>query len=244
MTCKQAVLLAAGSGSRLRERTEAKHKCMVEVAGTPIVDNLYDALETLGIEELVVVTGYLREVLTDHLQSRERNLRLRFVENEHHAATNNIYSLWLARELIEPPFLLLECDVFLEPAVLQPLLVPDRMLVSTYTQDMDGTGVAVSARGDVTRLVLGRNMRKEDRSTLRKTVNLYSFSRSTWSEQLEPASREHIEAGDVDCFYEAALGCRIETGGVRMTAIDVTDKKWIEIDSPEDLTRAETMFSR
>jgi len=242
MTCRQSVLLAAGAGSRLGERAAGKHKCMVEVGGTTIVDNLCDALEAHGIEELVVVTGYMHEALAGHLRSRKRSFELRFVENPGYLETNNIYSLWLARELIKPPFLLLECDVFFEAALLEALLEPNRMLVSAYKEDMTGTAVAVSPTGEVTRLVLDAHLNGEDRAKLYKTVNFYSFSRSTWFEQFEPAIKERIEAGDLGCFYEAALVPGLATGAVRMTAIDVTGRKWIEIDSPQDLARAEAMF--
>jgi choline kinase len=242
MSCKQAVLLAAGGGKRLGDLTVHKHKCMVEVAGKPIVDNLCDVLESLGVEELVVVTGHLHDAVVAHLEQTPRAINIRFVRNERYAETNNIYSLWLAREHIAPPFMLLECDVFLEPAVLEPLAQPDRMIVSAYTSDMNGTGVEVSEQGVVTRLVLGRHMAGEDRTKLRKTVNLYSFSAETWSGQLEPAMREYIEAGDLNYFYEAALGRRIDAGTAHMTAVDVTDKKWVEIDTPDDLAAAEALF--
>ncbi len=243
MSCKQAVLLAAGGGKRLGELTEHKHKCMVEVTGKSIVDNLCDVLESLGVEKLVVVTGHLHDVLAAHLQKKPRTIDIRIVRNERYHETNNIYSLWMARQHIVAPFMLLECDVFLEPAVLEPLIEVDRMIVSAYTDEMNGTGVEVSSDGGVTRLVLGRHMRGEDRSKLRKTVNLYSFSATTWSDQLAPAIGEYIEAGELDYFYEAALGRCIEAGTVHMTAIDVTDKKWVEIDTPEDLAQAERLFS-
>jgi len=242
MTCRQAVLLAAGAGSRLGRRINSRPKCLVEVAGTPIVDNLCEILESIGVEELVVVTGYLHDVLVNHLRRMHRRLAFRFVDNPDYRTTNNIYSLWLARELIAPPFMLLESDLFVERAVLEPLVEPDRLIVSAYTGQMNGTGVEVSTHGEVTRLVLGAHMEGEDRTRLKKTVNLSSFSRSTWCEHFEPSMREYIEAGELNHFYEAALGRCIQAGAVHVTAVDVTGRKWAEIDTPDDLARAEAMF--
>jgi len=217
---------------------------MLEVAGTPLVDNLCAILESLGVEELVVVTGHLHDVLVKHLQGSQRRLVFRFAENTRYATTNNIYSLWLARNLIAPPFMLLECDLFMERAVLEPLTEPDRLIVSAYTEHMNGTGVEVSAAGEVTRLVLGAQMAGEDRALLRKTVNLSSFSPSTWLEHFEPAVRQYVEAGELNHFYEAALGRVIDAGAVHLTAVDVTGRKWAEIDTPDDLAKAEAMFGR
>jgi choline kinase len=241
--CRQAVLLAAGSGRRLGDRTDASHKCLLEVAGTPILDNLCDALESIGVEELVVVTGHCRQALTTHLRSRQSRLRLRFVHNHRYSESNNIVSLWCARELIRPPFILVECDVFMEWPVLEPLLMPDTMIVSAYTERMDGTAVELDLMGRVTRMVLGEQIAREERALLKKTVNLYSFSPASWADHFLPTVCGFIEAARVDSFYEAALQSSINSGALRLTAIDVSERKWIEIDSPQDLVIAETMFA-
>jgi len=60
------VVLAAGSGTRLRPLTEDKPKGMVEVAGEPILTHCFDKLVELGAEELVVVVGYRKECIIDH----------------------------------------------------------------------------------------------------------------------------------------------------------------------------------
>ena len=61
-----AVVLAAGEGTRLRPLTEDKPKGMVEVDGKPILTHCFDQLIELGADELVVVVGYMKEVIIDH----------------------------------------------------------------------------------------------------------------------------------------------------------------------------------
>ncbi len=62
----QAVVLAAGEGTRLRPLTEDKPKGMVEVAGRPILTHCFDQLTELGADELVVVVGYRKQDIIDH----------------------------------------------------------------------------------------------------------------------------------------------------------------------------------
>ncbi|SEH17792.1 glucose-1-phosphate thymidylyltransferase [Natronorubrum sediminis] len=62
----QAVVLAAGEGTRLRPLTEDKPKGMVEVDDEPILTHCFDRLIELGAEEFVVVVGYLKEKIIDH----------------------------------------------------------------------------------------------------------------------------------------------------------------------------------
>ena len=61
----QSVVLAAGKGSRLRPLTETKPKVLVEVAGRPILEDVFDNLLEIGTDELIVVVGYLKEQIIE-----------------------------------------------------------------------------------------------------------------------------------------------------------------------------------
>jgi len=67
----QAVILAAGEGSRLRPLTRSKPKALIPVANRPIIDYVIDALLENGIREIVVVVGYRKEEVIQHLNSLE-----------------------------------------------------------------------------------------------------------------------------------------------------------------------------
>jgi MurNAc alpha-1-phosphate uridylyltransferase len=74
---KRAMVLAAGLGTRLRPITDTVPKPMVKVAGRPMIDTVLDRLEAAGVEEVVVNTHHLAEVIRDHLAGRTRP-RIRF----------------------------------------------------------------------------------------------------------------------------------------------------------------------
>jgi glucose-1-phosphate thymidylyltransferase len=61
----KAVVLAAGKGTRLRPLTEDKPKVLVEVDGTPLIEDVFDQLIDVGIEEFVVVVGYKKEQIIE-----------------------------------------------------------------------------------------------------------------------------------------------------------------------------------
>lgn len=69
---RQAMVLAAGLGERMRPLTETMPKPMIPVGGTPIIDRILDILMIAGIERVVVNSFYLPEVLETHLQQRKR----------------------------------------------------------------------------------------------------------------------------------------------------------------------------
>ena len=62
----QAVVLAAGKGTRLRPLTEDRPKAMVEVDGKPILTHCFEQIVDLGADELIVVVGYTKEKIIDH----------------------------------------------------------------------------------------------------------------------------------------------------------------------------------
>lgn len=125
-----ALLLAAGTGSRLRPLTLDAPKCLTEVSGEPILGRLVDNLRLQGIKRLVVVTGYLDHCIREFLKENAADMQLDYVFNPVYQTTNNIYSLWLARKTIEEPFVLLESDLVFEASMLEPILVPDKIAVS------------------------------------------------------------------------------------------------------------------
>ncbi|ELY47218.1 UTP--glucose-1-phosphate uridylyltransferase AglF [Natronorubrum sulfidifaciens] len=61
----QAVVLAAGKGTRLRPLTEDKPKVLVEVDGKPLIEDVFDNLLEIGVTELVVVVGYMKEKIIE-----------------------------------------------------------------------------------------------------------------------------------------------------------------------------------
>ncbi len=235
---KQAVLLAAGSGSRLLPYTKDSPKCMVKVAGRAIVDTLLDALRRLEIAEIVVVTGYQAEALKGYLR-RQEGFRWRFVHNERFASTNNILSLHVAQEAIEPPFLLVESDIYVEPNLLAPLHKTDQILVAPYAQEMNGTGIVMAENGNVQEMVLGAHLaRPSALGGMHKTLNLYSLSEATW-QVYGPALARWVQEGRLDQYYEAVLAELINTGQVAMHGADVGRENWGEVDDVEDLIALE-----
>ena len=74
----QAVVLAAGKGTRLRPLTEDKPKALVEVDGTPIIEDAFDNLIEIGTTELVVVVGYLQEKIIERYGDSYRGIPITY----------------------------------------------------------------------------------------------------------------------------------------------------------------------
>ena len=106
---KRAVFIAAGFGSRLVPITLNTPKPLVRVKGVRMIDTLLDAVVAAGIEEIIIVRGYLGEQF-DQLLYKYPNIK--FIENPLYNEANNISSALLARDLLQNAYVL-EADLYL-----------------------------------------------------------------------------------------------------------------------------------
>lgn len=96
----QAIILAAGIGKRLRPYTDRTPKCLVPVNGIPIIVNSLDRLAEQKVSRVVIVIGYLGNLVVDRIGHEWKGMKIEYVQNDLYATTNNIYSLWLARRFL------------------------------------------------------------------------------------------------------------------------------------------------
>lgn len=121
---KRAVLLAAGFGSRLVPITLNTPKPLVRVKGTRMIDTLLDAITAVGIEDIVIVRGYLGEQFDQLLYKYPH---IKFIENPSYNETNNISSAMCARYLLQNAYVL-EADLVLY----NPNLITKYQYTSNY----------------------------------------------------------------------------------------------------------------
>lgn len=105
----RAILLAAGMGTRLRPLTLTTPKSLTKVNGKPMLEQQVEFLREVGIEEIIVVTGYLAEKFT----YLEEKYGVTLVHNDKYEVYNNLYTMYLVREYL-PNSYVIDADVFLK----------------------------------------------------------------------------------------------------------------------------------
>lgn len=107
---KRAILFAAGFGSRMRPITISTPKPLVRVHGTRIIDRLIDALLSVGVDEIYIVRGYLKDSF-DQLLAKYPTLK--FIDNPLFDTTNNISSALVAKDHFQNAYAF-ESDLLIE----------------------------------------------------------------------------------------------------------------------------------
>ena len=140
-------------GKRLAELTEEVTKCMVKVNGTHLINRALDTLTTFDIQRIVMVVGYKGDKLREHLGDTYNNIPLVYVENPIYDKTNNIYSLYLTRDLLEEDdTLLLESDLIFDRSIIEKALEGDKdnvVVLDKYQSWMDGTVAELNKQNDI-----------------------------------------------------------------------------------------------
>lgn len=235
---KTALLLAAGTGTRLQPLTHNAPKCLSEINGVPILEQQVRCLEQWGFERLVVVLGHQGDQIREFLARSGSNLKVSYIHNPDYRTTNNLYSLWLAREAVNESFLLLECDLLFEPGLLAGMLQPDRIALASPQPWMQGTTVTLDDLQRVVAFQLGGGAPQD--ALAYKTVNIYSLSLSTWH-CMRRCLDVYVSLGRVNDYYEAVFRDMAADGTYNAVAVSFDHGNWYEIDTIEDLCAAESL---
>lgn len=221
----QGVILAAGVGSRLTALSGGTPKCLVEIGGRPLIMHQLEMLADHGIGPTIVVTGYRADEVKTVIGERAQ-----IVVNERYAETNSLYSLWLARDLIQGPFVLLNSDLFFDPTILNKLLRESGSALaydSTSSRGREQTKVALR-KGRVS------DLGKDVPPSLARgeSLGLLKFDDDGARAMLEAA--DHLmTAGHEDAWVIEGTRSVVSQHGV--TGVNIAGLPWAEIDFPYDL---------
>jgi histidinol-phosphate/aromatic aminotransferase/cobyric acid decarboxylase-like protein/choline kinase len=244
----KAILLVAGMGTRIKPLTDSVPKCLIAVNGRPILFNALNILERQGVDETLLVIGHLRHKIQAAVGERWGKMAVRYVENSIYDKTNTSYSLRLAlKEMALPATLLiLEGDVFFEPAMLADLIRHrhrNLTALEPWNPSFKGTFVAVDPAGRVVQWwhqshqPEGFNLRDKY-----KTINIHKFSRGFVKDTLLPVLDRHVEIHNGKAPMEYVMREIVTAQRSPIRAWINRDRKWFEIDDAGDLEKAEALF--
>lgn len=242
----RAVILAAGEGTRLRPMTLDVPKCLVEVAGMPLLGRMMDPLVEAGVEEIVVVTGYLSEKVDEYLKRVQRRVPCKTVYNPRFNTANNYYSLLVAEDVLKgAPFLKVDGDVIFESKVITHVLngVGGIRLGVDFREDLGQEEMKVRMDGE------GRKGRVAELS--KAVAPKAAHGESMGIEYISEESGEELfkelhrmaEQGLDNEYYEFAYD-RLARKGHDVRAVDISGFRSTEIDDIQDLKRAEALFKK
>ena len=230
---------------RLRPLTDTKPKCLLKVGNRTLLERTVRAMQQAGITEFVVVTGYRGDQIRSFLENLEPldNLEkptFHFLHNADYEHNNNIYSLWMAGEVVRgKDFLLMDSDILCDPAAVVCIaqMQEPALALNRHELGEEEIKVIVDADGHITEI----NKTCNPADAIGESVGIEKMT-AAYSEAIYKELDQMItKEGLIDIFYERAFE-RLIPQGYTFKVVDTTDYFSYELDTPEDFQRAQELI--
>ena len=237
----KAVILAAGIASRLRPLTNTCPKCLLEIGDRCLLARAIDGLIENGINEFVIVTGYLHEQIEAFLRHHYQSVSITFIHNHRYASTNNIYSLWLARtEAKGQDVLLLDSDILFDPKIISRLLSSDYQNVIALNNHPLGEE-EMKIVPDETGFVKEISKTCSIMEAIGESIGIERMSKAYTCALYKELELMINHEGLDNIFYERAFE-RLIPQGHTFHIEDITDLFSMELDTIEDFNQAKELI--
>lgn len=236
----KAIILAAGVGSRLGN-SHPSVKCLLEFGGNTLLENHVKNLNEAGISEIHICIGHMSYEIRRFIQSINAS-NIVFHYNPLFRL-GSLVSLWTTRSVLTSgsEIILMDADVLYHPTILKRLVkspFADCFLIDKNFIDGDEpVKICIKNR----KIVEFRKKLAEETSydEIGESVGFFKFSTGL-CRKLETIISEMLRDGQHHLPHEEALRELIAIEGYNIGVEDITNLPWIEIDYPEDVTRAKT----
>ena len=237
---KKAIILAAGLGKRLGNLTKDIPKCLLVVepeSRKTLLDFSLSALSDNGINEIIIVTGFAKEVLENHISKNwSRKLSIQYIFNDKFSDFNNIYSAYLAKGFWDDETVLLNSDIIFHPLILKNLIqeiknnnkqksflvVDDKKVLTAESMK-----VKVNSTLEIKEINKGLEIKKSFGEYIGMTY-LRGFERTKFLESLE----NNVKNKRLDLYYEDAIAHVLSD--ISVFPVSTSGLPWTEVDTVED----------
>ena len=234
------VILAAGMAKRLRPLTDTKPKCLLPVAGRTLLERTVDAMHQAGITEFVVVTGYRADMIRDFLSFHFPHSTFHYLHNADYAHNNNIYSLWMAGQVVRGrEFLLMDSDILCDPAAVVRIAQEPVSALAVNRHELGEEEMKVVVDSEMRITEISKTCCPED--AMGESVGIEHITADYCEALFRELDQMILSEGLVDIFYERAFE-RLIPKGHTFRVVDTTDYFSYELDTPEDYQRAQELF--
>ena len=234
--------MAAGMASRLRPLTNDRPKCLLTVGSRTLLQRTFDALIAAGIKEFVVVTGYRAEMIRHFLdkQYADANLTFHFLHNADYQNNNNIFSLWMTRDIVRgKEFILLDSDILFDPKIITRMVQEPGTALALNRHELGDEEIKVIV--DEQNRVVEISKVCSIADAVGESVGIEKMD-AEYSEALfAELDKMIVEEKMVNVFYEKAFE-RLIPQQHCFHIVDTTDFFSIELDTVEDFNSARQLI--
>ncbi len=228
----QAVILAAGRGTRMKELTERSPKALLTISGRTLLEYTLDALPD-DVDEVIVIVGYLGSMIHERLGPNYFGKKILYVEQEELYGTAD--ALWCAKDVLHERFLVLMADdIYSRRDVEAIAKAKDWAIgVARIPSLVEGGKIETDKKGRITDIIEGAHNGAPGLAS----TNLFCLDTRLFSQpRISKAPGAH-EFGLPQTILAASIACKIPLEAMEATG-------WIQITNQDDIRNAEKVLQR
>ncbi|MFC2637848.1 MAG: NTP transferase domain-containing protein [Mitsuokella sp.] len=228
----QAIIMAAGKGSRIHHLTAGNPKSFLEIGGKKLIERNIDMLHAHGIDDITIVVGYRADAFRELLQDRRG---IHFVYNPFYEMVNVIGSFFMARDALHDDFVYLHADTICEDPLFSALLSKEGAIVLPVdTKPTDEEAMKVRLAGEHI-IQLAKSLPPDEAAG--EFIGIAKFAKETIP-ALRCATEKLMEEQAFGEYFEAAVQKLLDAGDFEAQMLDTENRFWAEIDFEEDYRKA------
>jgi choline kinase len=230
----QAIIMAAGKGSRLGKITEGKPKSFAEIKGKKLIEYNLQLLKKYGIEEIFIVTGYCCEAFEKLTENMEG---VHLIYNPFYEMMNVLGSFYIGMEALKDDFIYLHADTLCEPAIFEKLVYiasdADAVLPVDYGPCNEEAMKVKTTEENIVQITKEMPVKEAEG----EFIGMAAFRRELIPD-LKAKTKSLLQEKKFSEYFESAVQRLIDEEDYRVKAVPTAGAFWTEIDFMEDYEKA------
>ena len=219
----QAVILAAGRGTRMGMKDAPK--CLLKIGKKSIIEHQVDYLRNLDCKKILVVTGYNSNKIKNTLGNS-----VEYIFNKNFEKSNNMYSLWEARDFVNDEFICIYGDLFFHKKILEKCAMSNSDMVLVVERNLRDETMKVKIENEK---IVQVNKKIDSKNTDGNFIGMGKFSKNS-KNHLFQTIKELMEKGNEDAYYTLAIENLIKQGKT-VHFVETGGLPWMDIDTKKEL---------
>ncbi len=241
-----AIILAAGYGSRIADVT-TDPKSLLKINDKTLMEWHFNSLKSVGIKDVVVVTGYKREMLEDYLDQFKNDFNVTYAINDDYKVKGNTYSLFYGLEKAQSGFLLFDADLIYETKILKVFVddkKPNQILVGTGSiDDIESAKTMIDSEGNARLTIDKRAVSEEEKRQFTfagEAIGIIKYSEAYRNDLYNECKKFLSNPQNISKNWEHVMNEFLLTHEMKIH--QSVSETWVEIDNREDYERAQKLF--
>ena len=227
-----ALILAAGRGTRMGNLEMPK--CLLDLGGITILDYQIKCFKQVGIKNIFIVTGYNYEMISNHL-----NEKVTFLHNPDFASTNNLYSLWAAKDVLKDDFVCVYSDLFFHQKILQKCISDENQICLAVERNIRDETMRVRIKNN---LIVEVNKQIPLGSANGNFIGMSKFKKNSILSLFESISKL-ISENNLNSYYTLAIEDLIKNDD-DVNFIETENLPWMDIDEQSEIIDARKLYQK